>query len=114
MEPADLDGIAPLRQGVFPRKRENPFTKGAGLSSAPMTIERGGTSVREESVKISTEYIKLEALLKFAALTETGGEAKQLIQSGAVRVNGESCTMRGKKLRPGDRVELDGVRLVVQ
>ena len=57
---------------------------------------------------ISTEFIKLEAAMKFAALTETGGEAKELIQGGAVTVNGEVCTMRGKKCRAGDVVSLDG------
>ena len=51
---------------------------------------------------ISTEFIKLEAAMKFAALAETGGEAKERIQNGEVSVNGEVCTMRGKKLRPGD------------
>ena len=70
--------------------------------------------MREETVKISTEYIKLEGLLKFAALTGTGGEAKQLIQNGEVKVNGETCTQRGKKMRPGDVAELVGVRLTVQ
>ena len=57
---------------------------------------------------ITTEFIKLDALLKFAGLCETGGEAKELIQGGAVKVNGEVCTMRGKKCRAGDTVELDG------
>lgn len=66
-----------------------------------------------EEVKISTEFIKLEALLKFAGVVETGGEAKERIQSGDVKVNGETCLMRGKKLRAGDRVELDGEGLVV-
>lgn len=69
--------------------------------------------MREEKVKISTEFIKLDALLKFAGVVETGGEAKQVIQEGRVSVNGEACPLRGKKLRPGDQVELDGVRLVV-
>ena len=64
-------------------------------------------------VKIHTEYIKLEALLKFEGLTGTGGEAKERIQAGEVTVNGEVCTMRGKKLRPGDTVSLDGVTLNV-
>ena len=62
----------------------------------------------EERVKIETEFIRLQDLLKFAGAVETGGEAKLLIQDGGVRVNGEVCTMRGKKLRPGDRAELDG------
>ena len=61
-----------------------------------------------EKLRIHTEYIKLDALLKFAGLCETGGEAKELIQGGQVKVNGEVCTMRGKKLRAGDTVTLDG------
>lgn len=64
-------------------------------------------------VKITTEYIKLEALLKFEGLAETGGDAKERIQAGEVTVNGETCTMRGKKLRPGDKATLDGVELEV-
>lgn len=57
-----------------------------------------------EKIRITTEFIKLDALLKFAGLCETGGEAKELIQGGTVKVNGEVCTMRGKKLHPGDEV----------
>jgi Uncharacterized conserved protein len=57
-------------------------------------------------IKISTPFIKLEALLKFAGLTGTGGEAKFRIQSGEVSVNGEICLQRGRKLYDGDRVEL--------
>ena len=57
-----------------------------------------------ENITIETEFIKLDALLKFAALTATGGEAKQVIADGMVAVNGETCTMRGKKLHPGDEV----------
>ncbi len=68
----------------------------------------------EQRVKIGTEFIKLQNLLKFAGAVETGGEAKLLIQEGAVSVNGEPCAMRGKKLRPGDKVEFDGVTLVVE
>ena len=68
----------------------------------------------ERRVKIETEFIKLQDLLKFAGAVETGGEAKVLIQEGAVTVNGEVCAMRGKKLRPGDRASLDGVTLVVE
>ena len=62
----------------------------------------------EEHIKINTEFIKLEALLKFAGMAETGGEAKLAIQNGEVKVNGALCTMRGKKLRPGDRAVIDG------
>ena len=58
-----------------------------------------------ETIKITTEFIKLEALLKYAAVTGTGGEAKLVIADGMVKVNGEVCTRRGKKLRPGDIVE---------
>ena len=61
-----------------------------------------------ENITIETEFIKLDALLKFAALTATGGEAKQVIADGMVAVNGETCTMRGKKCRAGDVIELDG------
>ena len=64
--------------------------------------------MQEETIKITTEFIKLDSLLKFAAVVGTGGEAKDAIQSGDVTVNGEVCTMRGKKIRPGDRVELGG------
>ena len=59
-------------------------------------------------IHIETEYIKLQDLLKFAAAVSTGGEAKILIQEGDVTVNGEVCTMRGKKIRPGDTVTFDG------
>ena len=61
-----------------------------------------------ETIAITTEYIKLDAFLKFAALTGTGGEAKALVQDGLVLVNGEVCTQRGKKLRPGDVITLGG------
>ena len=57
-------------------------------------------------IHIETEDIKLQDLLKFAAAVSTGGEAKILIQEGDVTVNGEVCTMRGKKIRPGDDVAL--------
>lgn len=59
-------------------------------------------------IKIHTEFIKLQDLLKFAGAVETGGDAKLIIQEGRVAVNGEVCTMRGKKLRPGDIACLDG------
>ena len=56
-------------------------------------------------ITIKTAFIKLEQLMKLANLTDTGGFAKQLIQEGHVTVNGEVCTMRGKKLRDGDRMQ---------
>ena len=70
--------------------------------------------MQSETIKIETEFIKLQDLLKFAGAAETGGEAKLLVQNGEVKVNGEVCTMRGKKLRPGDRAELAGRAYVVE
>ena len=66
-----------------------------------------------ETITIETEFIKLDAFLKFAALVGTGGEAKLLIADGLVQVNGEPCTMRGKKLHPGDVVSFDGTDYAV-
>lgn len=62
-----------------------------------------------ESVAITTEFIKLESFLKLANVVESGGMAKSFIQNEEVLVNGEVCTMRGKKLYPGDQVTFDGV-----
>ena len=59
-------------------------------------------------VPISTEFIKLDAFLKFAAIVQTGGEAKMIIEDEIVKVNGEICTQRGRKLRPGDKLDIDG------
>ena len=64
-------------------------------------------------IQITTEFIKLDALLKFAALVGTGGEAKFVVAEGLVKVNGETCTMRGKKLRAGDTVELNGETITI-
>ena len=66
-----------------------------------------------ETIKITTEFIKLQDLLKFANLVSTGGEAKIIIQEGEVKVNGEVCTQRGKKIRPGNVVEFSGETLTV-
>lgn len=66
------------------------------------------------TIEITTEYIKLQDILKLAGLTYTGGEAKVMVQEGLVKVNGEVCTMRGKKIRPGDRVEFEGTTLEVR
>lgn len=60
-----------------------------------------------EKIQIETEFIKLDSLLKFAALVGTGGEAKYVISEGLVEVNGETCTQRGRKIRPGDRVKFE-------
>lgn len=64
--------------------------------------------MESHEIKIHTEFIKLQDLLKFAGAVETGGDAKLIIREGRVSVNGESCSMRGKKLRPGDRAVIDG------
>ena len=64
-------------------------------------------------ITITTEFIKLQDLLKLANLVGTGGEAKIVIQNGDVSVNGEGCTMRGMKIRPGDTVAFDGKELTV-
>lgn len=58
-----------------------------------------------EIIKIEEEYIRLDNLMKYAGLCNSGGRAKYLIQNGEVKLNGEICTMRGKKIYSGDRVE---------
>ena len=65
------------------------------------------------SVVISTEFIKLQDAMKFANVVYSGGEAKQLILEEQVLVNGEVCTMRGKKLYPGDRFSFDGTDYLI-
>ena len=72
-----------------------------------VTIRR--SAPKEHLIPITTEYIKLESFLKLANAVESGGMAKNLIQDGYVLVNGEVCTMRGKTLRPGDKVTFEGV-----
>lgn len=70
--------------------------------------------MQNQRVSIRTEFIKLDSLLKYAGLTDTGGFAKELIQGGQVKVNGEICTMRGKKIHSGDVVEAGEYRLTVE
>ena len=65
-------------------------------------------------IEITTEYIKLDSALKFAGIAYTGGEAKELVKSGKVKVNGEICEMRGKKLRAGDVIEAKGTAAEVR
>lgn len=64
-------------------------------------------------ITISSEFIKLDALLKFANMVSSGGEAKIRIAQGEVSVNNQVCTMRGKKLRTGDIVTLDGESITI-
>ena len=70
--------------------------------------------MKKHEIEITTEYIKLQDLLKFSTLTSTGGEAKILVQEGAVSVNGEVCIQRGKKIRPGDEVRIADILLTVK
>lgn len=71
--------------------------------------------MESHEIQIHTEFIRLQDLLKFSGAVETGGDAKRIIQEGRVSVNGETCTMRGKKLCPGDRAAIDGeTELVVR
>jgi len=67
-----------------------------------------------QSVRITGEYIKLDSLLKFASIASTGGEAKYRIQNGEVIVGGETCTLRGKKIRPGDVVRCGEIVILVK
>jgi len=64
-------------------------------------------------IKITTEFIKLDSLLKLSGLCATGGEAKEAVQSGLVSVNGELCTQRGRKIRPNDAVEFNKTEIKV-
>lgn len=57
-------------------------------------------------IKLNSEFIKLDSLLKLSGIASTGGAAKMFVQNGDVKVNGETCLMRGKKIRKGDRVEI--------
>jgi len=64
-------------------------------------------------VSISTDFIKLDSFLKFSGAASDGGDAKSMIADGLVKVNGEVCLMRGKKLRQGDTVTVDGAQYEV-
>lgn len=66
-----------------------------------------------EKIEITTEYIRLDSALKFTGSSGTGGEAKLQIQEGLVKVNGEQCTQRTKKLRPGDSMEYEGKTFII-
>lgn len=70
--------------------------------------------MNKETIFIETEFIKLQDLLKFSGITDTGGQAKLIIQEGDVFVNGEVCLMRGKKIRSGDTVTFEDKTLEVK
>lgn len=61
----------------------------------------------KEIIKINEEFIRLDNVIKFAGIAPTGGQAKYIIQNGEIKVNGEVCTMRGKKMRAGDVAEFE-------
>ena len=67
-----------------------------------------------EKIAIKTEFIKLDQLLKFSGVADIGSEAKQMVRDGIVYVNGEVCSMRGKKIRPGDLVEITGEDIIIR
>lgn len=67
-----------------------------------------------EKIAIKTEFIKLDQLIKFSGVADIGSEAKQMVLDGIVKVNGEVCTMRGKKIRPGDLVEITGEDIIIR
>ena len=75
-----------------------------------VVVKKRDTSI---PVNIGTEFIKLDAALKYANAVESGGMAKAVIQEGEVLVNGEVCTMRGKKLYPGDHFSFNGDTYVI-
>lgn len=70
--------------------------------------------MKAETVKINSEFIKLQDLLKLCGLCDTGGMAKIVVQNGEVTVNGEVCTMRGKKLRSGDSVVFENTKITIE
>lgn len=86
---------------------------GPVIKNTPPHLQKGMNNTVDK-IQITSEFIKLDAFLKFAAISESGGEAKLLIQQGRVSVNGEICTQRGKKLFSGDVVEIDNIQLEVQ
>lgn len=70
--------------------------------------------MKVEKVKTDSDYIKLQDLLKLSGVCSTGGMAKVVIQNGEVKVNGEVCTMRGKKMRAGDFAEYEDTKVIVE
>ncbi len=78
-----------------------------------MKIKVKAAEHKKENAEINTEFIQLQAFLKFMGLAETGGEAKEMINNSIIRVNNEICTARGKKLRNGDVVSAFGTDYTV-
>ena len=67
--------------------------------------------LEQHEIEIRTEFIRLDQLLKYCGLAETGGHAKEIVAEGVVYLNGEQCLMRGKKIRPGDVIQVDQYEL---
>ena len=91
----------------MPRERFIRYTAEYGLpeEDAELIIsDKAFSDFYDETVKINTDFIQLQSFLKFKGIAETGGQAKEFIQDGIIRVNGEVCTARGKKIRNGDVV----------
>ena len=65
-------------------------------------------------LSIKEDFIRLDSAMKLAGIVSTGGHAKTVIQNGEVKVNGEICLMRGKKLKSGDTAEFDGFKCVIE
>ena len=70
--------------------------------------------MKDEKIKIDSEFIRLQDLLKLSGVCSTGGMAKVVIQNGEVLVNDEVCTVRGKKMRPGDFAQFDDIKIIVE
>ena len=83
------------------------------MAKIQLKLVRRPSSSAPVEVAIRDEFIKLDSFLKFAGAGMTGGEAKELIQGGKVKVNGEVCEMRGNKMRPGDVAEVYGKSYMV-
>jgi ribosome-associated protein len=66
-----------------------------------------------KKISIKEEFIRLDSAMKLADMVVTGGHAKMVIQNGEVKVNGEICAMRGKKLRSGDKVEFENNGFII-
>lgn len=79
-----------------------------------MKIKVKAAEKKTETVIIKTDFIRLDAFLKFKGIAETGGQAKQFIQDGEVWVNSEKCLSRGKKLRNGDKVLVFGDEYIIK
>jgi len=107
---AEAGGNAGPKRPSGESKGAEPVKRSAKMETEkrPDKAETAKTEAAPKEIAIRDEYIKLDSFLKFSGAVLSGGEAKELVQGGKVLVNGEVCTMRGKKLRPGDVVSYGG------